>query len=231
MPRGASADTGVMSYQLVIFDFDGTLADSFPFFISVFNEVAAKHGFKPIAPHEIEGLRRGSTAEILKHLGLPKWKVPFVSRDFMHLMRERSATIAMFDGVEEALAHLRQKGVLLAVVSSNAADNVRRIMGPRVAGMMSHVDCGVSMFGKASRIKRAVRRLLPQGGSAIYVGDQLADMEAAGAAGVACAAVPWGYAAIDALRRAQPQVELANVAAIKTLAGPLPLPAGKQFAC
>lgn len=35
-----------MRYRLVLFDFDGTLADAFPFFLSVFNTIADRHGFK-----------------------------------------------------------------------------------------------------------------------------------------------------------------------------------------
>jgi phosphoglycolate phosphatase len=37
-----------MTYRLAIFDFDGTLADSFPFFLSVFNTIADLHGFRRI---------------------------------------------------------------------------------------------------------------------------------------------------------------------------------------
>jgi phosphoglycolate phosphatase len=39
-----------MKYRLAIFDFDGTLADSFPFFIREFNQLAEQHGFKRIDP-------------------------------------------------------------------------------------------------------------------------------------------------------------------------------------
>ena len=38
-----------MNYRLVLFDFDGTLADSFPFFVRVFNRLAEKHGFASVA--------------------------------------------------------------------------------------------------------------------------------------------------------------------------------------
>jgi phosphoglycolate phosphatase len=47
-----------MRYRLAIFDFDGTLADSFPFFVSVFNELAMRHRFRSIDLAEVERLRR-----------------------------------------------------------------------------------------------------------------------------------------------------------------------------
>ena len=37
-----------MARGLVIFDFDGTLADSFPFFLRVFNQLADEHGFHAV---------------------------------------------------------------------------------------------------------------------------------------------------------------------------------------
>jgi len=44
-----------MGYRLAIFDFDGTLANSFPWFCTVLNEVAAKHGFRRVNESEVDG--------------------------------------------------------------------------------------------------------------------------------------------------------------------------------
>ncbi len=40
-------------YRLVVFDFDGTLADSFPWFARVINDVADRYRFARIAPDEV----------------------------------------------------------------------------------------------------------------------------------------------------------------------------------
>ena len=57
-----------MSYSLAIFDLDGTLADSFPWFVGVLNTVARKFAFREVAEGEIEPLRHGSTHDILRKL-------------------------------------------------------------------------------------------------------------------------------------------------------------------
>jgi len=57
--------------SLVIFDLDGTLADSFPWFLGVVNGVAREHGFRPIADADIEPLRRAGSREILRRLDVP----------------------------------------------------------------------------------------------------------------------------------------------------------------
>ena len=69
-----------MPYALVIFDLDGTLADSFPWFLTVANAVAREYGFRQIADDEIEPLRRAGSHDILRRLEVPLWKLPAIAR-------------------------------------------------------------------------------------------------------------------------------------------------------
>jgi phosphoglycolate phosphatase len=190
-----------MTYQLAIFDFDGTLADTFPFFLSVFNTIADRHGFRRIDVKKAGELRHHGMRQVMAHVGLPAWKLPAASRTFMAMMKENAASIALFDGVAEALRHLAEQGVLVAVVSSNSEHNVRTVLGPELAGLVVHFDCGMSVFGKASRIRAVLRRCDVAARDAIYIGDQGTDAEASRKAGVDFGAVHWGYATIEALRQ------------------------------
>jgi phosphoglycolate phosphatase len=191
-----------MSYDLIIFDLDGTLADSFAFFISVHNQLADRHGFRRIAPAEIDALRGCSAREVMRHVGLPRWKLPWVARSFARLMR--AAEIPLFAGVGPMLQHLQRSGTELALVSSNAADNCRRILGDDHWQRLVHVECGASILGKRRRIARVLRATGVEPIRAIYVGDQITDAEAAHAAGVAFGAVAWGYATRASLEQLQP---------------------------
>jgi phosphoglycolate phosphatase len=190
-----------MTYQLAIFDFDGTLADTFPFFLSVFNTIADRHGFRRIDVEKAGELRHHGMRQVMAHVGLPTWKLPAASRTFMAMMKENAASIALFDGVAEALRHLAEQGVLVAVVSSNSEHNVRTVLGPELAGLVVRFDCGMSVFGKASRIRAVLRRCDVAARDAIYIGDQGTDAEASRKAGVDFGAVHWGYATIEALRQ------------------------------
>ncbi|UGB46277.1 HAD hydrolase-like protein [Frateuria edaphi] len=191
-----------MRYDLIIFDLDGTLADSFPFFVSVHNSLADRHGFRRIEPAEVEPLRRLSAREIMRRLGLPRWKLPLVARSFVRLMRE--ADVRLFDGVAEALETLHVRGVATALVSSNTSDNCRRILGDEHWRRLAHVECGASIFGKRRRIARVLSATGTLPPRAIYVGDQITDGEAARAAGVDFGAVAWGYGAPQSLQRLLP---------------------------
>ncbi len=196
-----------MTYRLVIFDFDGTLADSFPFFLGVFNTIADRHGFRRIDTARAHAFRHYDTRKMMQHIGMPAWKLPLASKDFIGMMQDSADRIALFDGIAQALRHLHACGVRLAVVSSNSEHNVRTILGPELAGLVRQFECGMSIFGKASRLRAVLRDQDTAAAQAIYVGDQATDAQAARKAGVAFGAVHWGYAAIEALRLEQCAVE------------------------
>jgi len=208
-----------MQYELIIFDLDGTLADSFPFFVGVHNRLASRHGFRRIESSEVEALRGLSTRELMRHVGLPRWKLPWVARSFVRLMHAEGQHVAPFDGVDEMLRMLDASGVALALVSSNSAGNCRRVLGEEHWHRFVHVECGASIFGKRRRIARVLEATGIRAHRALYVGDQLTDAEAARASGVAFGAVGWGYASFDALLAADPDHAFARVGDLRGLAG------------
>lgn len=183
--------------HVAVFDFDGTLADSFPWFCSVLNEVAADHGFRQIKGHEVEVLRRLSTREILSSLQVPLWKVPAIGRDMR--ARKAKAGIALFPGAVDALENLSAQGVRLAIVSSDDEANIRASLGAGLAEKFFHFSCGASLFGKAGKLKKVLALSGCPANEAVYVGDETRDAEAARAVGMRFAAVTFGYAAREAL--------------------------------
>lgn len=202
-----------MPYRLAIFDFDGTLADSFPFFLRAQHVLAERHGFAKIAAHEVEAARRKPVAQLLRESGLPVWKLLRVGADFRALMRDADG-IAPFAGVPEMLASLQAAGIGLGLVTSNGLDNVRRVLGETVLARFAHVDTGMSILGKRPRLRRIVRAAGVRPAEAIYIGDQDSDAEAAHGEGLAFGAVAWGYAAPEVLRACAPEHAFATVAAI-----------------
>ncbi|MHC2619133.1 phosphoglycolate phosphatase [Bradyrhizobium huanghuaihaiense] len=193
----------MMPYSLAIFDLDGTLADSFPWFLRVINDVADRFSFRRVAEEDIEGLRHASSREILTRLEVPLWKLPAIARHARRLKAQAAAEISLFAGVETMLRTLAENGVQLALVTSDSEANAREKLG-EAAALFSHYDCSASLFGKAAKFRRVVRRAGVDPGRVIAIGDEVRDIEAARAAGIACGAVSWGYAAPAALRALAP---------------------------
>jgi len=207
-----------MKYRLAIFDFDGTLADSFPFFIRVFNQLAEQYGFNGIEPDLAPTYRSYDARQIMERVGMPAWKLPLVAKSFISLMRQNASSIPLFEHTDEMLLHLANNGVTLAIVSSNSYDNVSQILGPANKRLISQFECGMSIFGKSIRIRKVLKKTGVPSSEAIYIGDQVTDLEAARKENVAFGAVSWGYGTIESLREHFPEEEFDSVSAIKRIA-------------
>lgn len=207
-------------YRLVVFDFDGTLADSFPWFCSVLNEVAARYRFRQVGDDEIEALRGMGAGAIVRHLGIPAWKLPLVTRHMTTLAARDIAGIRLFPGIAPMLGQLAHSGVPLAIVSSNAEPNIRAVLGPELAGGIGRYACGASLFGKARRLKAVIRNAGVTGAATLYVGDEIRDHEAASAAGCDFAAVAWGYTRPETLAGLGPAFCFSEPADILTALAP-----------
>ncbi|MGL4314580.1 MAG: HAD hydrolase-like protein [Sphingomonas sp.] len=191
-------------YRLVIFDFDGTLADSGDWFLSIADHLADRFNFRKVDPAEIERLRGQSSRYVIRYLGIPRWKLPAIARYVHALFSQQAASIALFDGVTEMVAALDAAGVRLALVTSNAENNVRTILGPEIAGRIEQFECGASLFGKARLFRRVLKRTRVPASDAFCVGDETRDMVSARKACISAGAVLWGYANRDALAATGP---------------------------
>jgi phosphoglycolate phosphatase len=210
-----------MPPALVIFDLDGTLSDSFPWFLRNLNGVADTFGFRRVGAHEVEPLRRAGTREILAALEVPLWRLPTIAR---YMRRQKAAHIAdipLFPGVDAMLRTLRDRGIRLALVTSDHESNARAALRESAA-LFADLACGASIFGKAAKFRGVLRRTGVAPAQALAVGDEVRDIEAARAAGIACAAVTWGYAAPDALRAMKPDMVFETVEEIAARLSRLP---------
>jgi phosphoglycolate phosphatase len=192
-----------MKYRLVIFDSDGTLADTLPWMRSIFNDLADEHGFRRVEPEHGLRLRNLEGRALLRELGLPLWKLPRVLAGMRRRMAEHQGTLTLFPGIGAMLHALASSGLKLAVVSSNSRANVERILGPENVNLIAHFFCGATMFGKAAKLRQVLRASSTPAAQALYIGDEIRDAEAARQAGIHFGAVAWGQHDERALRSQQ----------------------------
>lgn len=200
-----------MKYKLVIFDFDGTLADSFPWITKTVNKVAEKFQFRQIHQHEHGLLRNYDATKLLKHLGLPLWKAPLIGNHMRRLMAEDIHTIPLFEGIDAMLHKLAQNGVKLAVVSSNSVENIAKVLGQELMSLISQFECGVSIFGKGLKLRKVLAKSGIPATESIYIGDEIRDIEAARHIGIASGAVSWGYNTVESLQARHPSELFSSV--------------------
>jgi phosphoglycolate phosphatase len=191
-------------YKLIIFDFDGTLADSLEWFSVSINLAAKAYNFQETSLDEMEQLRHQKSREIMRFLGVPWWKVPFIASYMRKLMSSELSQIRLFPGVEELLWGLRQQSYVLAIVSSNSLSNIEQIIGTRNLAYFKFVECGVSMFGKRHKYKKLFKKSKIPLLEILSIGDETRDIEAAKSSGIKSAAVGWGFAKPSALQAEKP---------------------------
>jgi phosphoglycolate phosphatase len=206
------------AYQLVIFDFDGTLADSADWMIRTFNDMGQQFGLRQVTAREVEMLRGRSNREIIAYLGVPMWKVPSIAAEMRRRVSTQAEQIPLFPGISEMLQALRVGGVRTAIVSSNSEENIRRILGEPNASLIDDYECGASLFGKARKLRAVVARSGVAAQETICIGDETRDIEAAREARIASGAVLWGYARAEVLRSFSPSLTFTTISEIAALA-------------
>lgn len=188
----------------VLFDFDGTLADTLGLTVDIYNELAARNGFAPIAAAEVAGLSRLPIPERCRRLGVPLWKLPALKPYVTRRFRERIGEVRLFGGIPGLLAELKGMGLYIGVLSSNDEGVIRQVLHD--CGAAAHIDDVLpssSLFGKHGPL-RACKKA--RGGELLYVGDELRDLEACRKAGVLAASACWGFDHPELLRAREPDL-------------------------
>ncbi len=193
-----------MKYKLVILDFDGTLADTFHWFVKNIRAVADKYGFKNISDDEVEYLHNFDAKHMIKHVGFPILKLPLIATHMRGLMKKEIHTITLFDGVPEMLHKLHDAGLSLAVVSTNSQENVKSVLGPDLSVLISDFECGVLLFGKEAKFKKISHKCKIPLSEAIYIADEMRDFDAARHVGLDIGFVAWGYTNPEPLKKLNP---------------------------
>jgi len=192
--------------RLVIFDFDGTLSDSGDWFLSVVDQLAARFKFRTVQQDEVEMLRHRSSREVIEFLGIPKWKLPLIARYVRRLVGRNVGEIELFPGTPNLLQRLAGTGVKIALVTSNSERNARSILGVENSARIDYYACGSSLFGKAPKFRKVLRKLNVPADATLAIGDETRDIDAAREVGMRAGSVLWGYASEEVLTALAPDV-------------------------
>jgi len=190
---------------LLIFDFDGTLANTIETGIAIYNELAPGYGLRTVTPAEVRELRKLNTRALLDELSISRLMVVKLGAQIRKILHQRMDTVEMIRGTREMIAALHAEGFRLGVITSNSADNVRMVL--RRFGLLDcflFVEAGVSLFGKSHRITSVLRKTGIEARSAMYVGDETRDIEAARKSHVSGIAVCWGANGREAMETEGP---------------------------
>ncbi|MCZ8376482.1 MAG: HAD hydrolase-like protein [Beijerinckiaceae bacterium] len=191
--------------SLALFDFDGTLVDTAPWFFRTINAVAERHGFRAVTAEEGEALRDMPPRMILRQLGIPVWKLPAIAADMRRRVLADEVAMPLFPWVPDLLAKLSAGGFIVGIVSSNSEAAIRGKLGPALAHV-HRISAGASLFGKPARLRDVLKGTGLPAASAIVIGDEIRDIEAARKIGARSIAVTWGLGGQQGLAGARPDL-------------------------
>ncbi|MEW6494575.1 MAG: HAD-IA family hydrolase [Cyanobacteriota bacterium] len=194
-----------MSVKVVIFDFDGTLADTLDALVRITNRLAKEFGYQPAAPEELPKVRDLSSREIVKQSGISFFKLPFLLKKIREELQPEIQGLNPIPGIKEALIQLKKDGYCLGILTSNSEENVRIFLNNQgIQDLFSFVDSETSVFGKDKSIKKLIRKNNLTSEDIIYVGDETRDIEASKKIKIKVIAVTWGFNSGEVLAKHQP---------------------------
>lgn len=199
--------------RMVIFDFDGTIADSFSIGFCLINQLAEEFGFPPITMDRIDRWQHLSSKKIIHEIGIPFYRLPKIIRRFKSDMSREIPNLQPFDGMKEALRTLRSQGCRLGIVSSNSEDNVRDFLAVQsISHLFEFVISCPRLMGKDKALKRILKKQNIQPETVLYVGDETRDIDAAKRSNIRSAAVSWGFNSLQVLTQHCPDFVLTEPA-------------------
>lgn len=222
-PAPGAGSPGAAPHGAVLFDFDGTLADTIPLILASYRHTLAAVE-DPVDDAVVRGWIGRTLIDVLEERH-PGRGADLVTRYRTHNLAEHDRLIRTVPGAADLVGNLQEAGVPVAVVSSKMGATVRQ--GMRVTGL-PEVDVVVGMEDTPlhkpdpAPLLLGARRLGVDPGRCVYVGDATVDVRAAHAAGMASVAVTWGAGSRSELSAAGAGHVVDDVAALRALL----LPAG-----
>jgi phosphoglycolate phosphatase len=186
----------------IIFDMDGTLADSFDY---VADFLGVVRGLGPLSDEQKHRLRHLSMIAMARRLGFHWWDAPWLLFQGRRRMHHAIKEVKAFHGITELVRQLHGQGHNLYVLSTNSPRNVNRFLNEqKIHKYFLAVYGGAGLFNKAPSLKKLLKYQNVDRDQAVYVGDEIRDIQAAKSVGIKAIAVSWGFASRDHLKALRP---------------------------
>ncbi|MBW4639903.1 MAG: HAD-IA family hydrolase [Gloeocapsa sp. UFS-A4-WI-NPMV-4B04] len=194
-----------MTGKVIIFDFDGTIADTLDAIVDISNRLALEFGYKQTSFAEIAQLKNLNSREIIKQSGISIFKVPFLIRKVKAELNKEIEGLKPIQGIKESLIELKAQGNKLLIITSNSKDNVISFLEQNnLQYLFSSVYSGATLFGKSKIINKILKQEDINIEQVIYVGDETRDIESARKSKIKAIAVTWGFNSKEVLTEQNP---------------------------
>lgn len=197
--------------KVVIFDFDGTIADTFGVVIELLDKISAELGLKRLNKGKAKELRDKTAREIMEFFEVSIFQVPFVMRKLRFMFKEHLNDVNMIEGISEVLQELKARNYRLGVVSSNNKENVDNLLKREgLDKLFDFIVTGSSIWGKDKVLRKALKAHNLKSQEVVYIGDETRDIEAAKKANIDIISASWGFDSNNLLKKHNPSILISN---------------------
>jgi phosphoglycolate phosphatase len=200
-----------MTAKVVLFDFDGTIADTYQAIANITNQLSTEFGYKALDSEELLLIKNLSSREIVKRSEISIFKLPFLVRRVRAELSKEIAGLNPITGIERVLWELKSRGYVLGIVTSNIKENVEVFLAKNELNFIfSYIYSSTAIFGKHRIINQLIKDNQLNNSDVIYVGDETRDIRSARKSNVGIVAVGWGFNSAEILKEYQPDYLVDN---------------------
>ncbi len=194
-----------MTNKVIVFDFDGTIADTYQAIVDITNDLSSEFGYQPMDEDELLLLKNLSSKEIVRRTEISLFKIPFLVQRVQKELGCQIAELSPIKGMESVLLELKQRNYILGIVTSNVKENVVIFLKKNnLEYIFDFIYSGTNIFGKHRIINQLMKQHNLNKTDVIYVGDETRDIRSARKSGIGIIAVGWGFNSQEILAEHKP---------------------------
>lgn len=188
----------------LLFDFDGTIADSLQLGLKIANNLAPQFGYPPFTENDIRHFRSLTWHKIAREMQIPFYKIPKIVTIAFKEYKRLISELEPCAGIVEMINELALKEIPMALLSSNTVENVHLFLTNHKIDSFLWIEGTSGILNKAKDIKKRLKKHKISTNEVIYIGDEIRDIEAAHNCGLKVIAVTWGFHTAEFLASYKP---------------------------
>lgn len=194
-----------MKKTLLIFDFDGTIADTLVVALKILNELGHDFDLPYVDRAQFIELKQKTVPELMQLSGLSWFQLPRFIKKARKRFQAHLDEVQPVAGMPQVLQQLKSSGQRMGILTSNTQEGVKAFLEAHNLRHFEFIHAPDSLFGKAKVMRKILSHEALKPEEVIMIGDELRDIEAAQKVGVDSVGVTWGFNTPEVLRKGEPQ--------------------------
>lgn len=190
--------------KTLIFDFDGTIANTKAFAYELYKKITEEHGVKQLSESEFDHLKTLSLMDKFRAHNVSFLRLPKIARVIRKTVATVMDQVKPYEGMVELLNLLHKKGYLIFIVSSNSEKNIDVFLNKYEIGFIEKVYGRAKYLKKEKVLKKLFKAYKVNKSETLYIGDESRDIVSCKKIDLKIASVSWGFDTYEQLSEHNP---------------------------